>query len=114
DGDAGSIANGWSLAITTVTPVNPLADLKLSGLISSSSVTVGASLTNTFTITNSGPNDATGVMLTNVLSAGTTLLGQTSSQGSVNVSGSNVVFSLGTLNLGATATATVYYSADAA
>jgi uncharacterized repeat protein (TIGR01451 family) len=107
-GDAGNIANGWSLAFTTISPANQLADLGLSAVMSSASrVLVAGNLTVTYTITNSGPNAATFVAFTNVVPAGAVLLSATSSQGTIITNGNTVIGNLGTLNVGATATITV-------
>ena len=66
-GDAGIIIGGWSLGITTVQPVNQVADLALIAMASPSPVLGGSNLTCTFTITNGGPNTASGVAFTNFL-----------------------------------------------
>ena len=68
-GDAGSIFSGWSLSLATVVTVGPVNDLAV-GLIVPSAVDVGSTLTNTITLTNFGPDSATGVVLTNLLPAG--------------------------------------------
>ncbi len=82
-GDAGGISNGWSLTLTSITPVNQLADLGLAAVAAPNPGLVGGTLTYTFTITNAGPNAATSVAFTNVLPAGVTLLSAGASQGNV-------------------------------
>src|SRR5208282_3812734 len=59
---------------------------------------VGQPLTNTITVTNLGPDAATGVLLTNKLSAGLALVSVSVSQGTVTSSGNGqVTCNLGTL-----------------
>lgn len=105
-GDAGSISNGWSLALTTISAVNQIADLGLTAVATPNPALAGTILTNVFTITNAGPNTATFVSFTNVLPAGVTLVSSSPSQGSVITTPTNVIASLGTLNAGAIATVT--------
>jgi uncharacterized repeat protein (TIGR01451 family) len=71
-GDSGEIYNGWSLAITTITPVN-LADLAATMISLTNSVNMGNNITNVWTVTNNGPN-STEVFVTNILSPGLTLV----------------------------------------
>lgn len=106
-GDAGHIDNGWSLAITTVTPINHVADLALTATAAPDPVKVGSPLTYSFVVTNAGPNAASGVAFTNVLPANVQLLSASASQGTVFTNGTTVSGSLGTLNPGATVTVTV-------
>jgi uncharacterized repeat protein (TIGR01451 family) len=103
-GDRGGISNGWSLAVTTITPVNQVADLSLAGVGSPNPVQVGSNLTNTFTVTNNGTNSASAVAFTNVLPANVSLISASASQGSVNTNGGKVVVILGSLSVGASAT----------
>jgi uncharacterized repeat protein (TIGR01451 family) len=105
-GDSGAISNGWSLTLTSVTPVNQLADLGLSAVAAPSPCPAGGTLTYTFTITNAGPNAATSVAFTNVLPAGVTNVSSGASQGSVFTTPTSVIVNLGTLNAGAIATIT--------
>ncbi len=70
-------------------------------------VGVGAYLTNTITVANSGPTAATGVMATNFLPASVTFVSATASTGSCVLAGSQVECDLGTLAGGAAATITV-------
>jgi uncharacterized repeat protein (TIGR01451 family) len=105
-GDAGSISNGWSLVLSTISPVNQVADLGLTGVAAPSPALAGTMLTYVFTVTNGGPNTATFVSFTNLLPAGVTLVSSSASQGSVFTTPTNVIASLGTLNIGATATVT--------
>jgi uncharacterized repeat protein (TIGR01451 family) len=113
-GDAGSISNGWSLALTTISPVNQVADLGLAGVATPNPVLAGGTLTYVFTITNGGPSTATDVFFTNALPAGVTLISSSPSQGNVLTTPTNVIASLGTLNVGAIATVTSVVALSAA
>jgi uncharacterized repeat protein (TIGR01451 family) len=73
-GDAGSIIGGWSLGISTVQPVNQVADVAVTGSATPNPVLAGGNLTYSFNITNKGPNTATGVTFTNPLPAGLTFV----------------------------------------
>lgn len=106
-GDAGSIAGGWSLALTTVTPINQLADVSVSVVAAPTPARVGSPLTYTFTITNSGPVAASGLGFVNTLPAGVTLLAASASQGVVTTNDTAVNVSLGSLAVGTNATVTV-------
>src|SRR5262249_41301450 len=66
-GDAGSVAAGWSLALTTLTTSNAIADLGVNLASTPSSLFVGANVTNVITVTNLGPSPATAIFVTNVL-----------------------------------------------
>jgi len=106
-GDAGSVAGGWSLSVYTITPVNQLADVALSGVASPAPAKVGDALTYTFLVTNLGPNTATGLAFTNLLPSGTTLLSASASQGVIFTNDNSVVCSLGTLAPAGSATVTI-------
>ncbi|MCX6925477.1 MAG: hypothetical protein NT154_20055, partial [Verrucomicrobia bacterium] len=71
-GDIGAISNGWSLALTSITPVNQLADLGLTAVVAPIPALAGGDLTYAFTITNNGPNSANAVAFTCTLPKGTT------------------------------------------
>lgn len=107
NGDTGVIANGWSLAFTSVTPVNQIADLGLGVVTSPASPMVDNELTYTFTITNCGPAGATGVIFNNVVPDGLTLVSATPSQGNCLVTGNAIVGNLASLAAGRTATIAV-------
>ncbi len=106
-GDTGSIAGGWSLSFTTISPVNQLADLLLTAVPTPEPVAPNGLLTYTFSILNTGPNPATSIAFTNILPAGVTLFSASSSQGLLITNGTSVLASLGTLSTGAVATVTV-------
>ena len=68
--DEGSLDGGWGLTISTFDPVDPVADLGVSIMDSPDPAGVGATVTYTVVVTNSGPEEARGVLVTNVLSPG--------------------------------------------
>ena len=107
DGDVGIISNGWSLTLSTVNPVNQLADLALTAGGAPNPASAGAPLTFTFTLANKGPNTATSVAFTNVVPAGLTLVSATPSQGLAFMNGNTVLANLGNLITGGVATVTV-------
>jgi uncharacterized repeat protein (TIGR01451 family) len=97
-GDGGVIAGGWSLDLTTVSPVNPLADVGLTMSGSPAVLFAGANITNTISLTNFGPSNANGVFVTNGLSAGVNFVSASLSQGAIASSaGGLVVWNVGAL-----------------
>jgi uncharacterized delta-60 repeat protein/uncharacterized repeat protein (TIGR01451 family) len=108
-GNSGIISNGWTLNLSTASPILSSADLVASVSASAGSVVVSNNLTYTVSVTNYGPGSATGVMITNTIPATATLLSSNASQGSVTVAGTQVVWNAGTLatNAGATLTLTI-------
>ena len=107
-GDAGSIAGGWTLELTTVNTVNPIADLQVAMSSAPASLFVGATFTNTISLTNLGPNSATGVYLTNIFPASVSVVSSFGSLGSVASSGSGVfTWNVGSLAAGSGARVTV-------
>jgi uncharacterized repeat protein (TIGR01451 family) len=75
-GDYGAISNGWSVAVTTITPVNQITDIGVAITASTNQVILGGNVTYTITVTNLGTNAAT-VFLTNVLAAGLSFVSNT-------------------------------------
>ena len=84
--------------------VNVTNDLSISIMDSPDPVSVGASLTYTLTVANTGPSAATGVMVTNLLPAGVTFMSATASQGTCSQSAGVVTCNLGTIFGGNNAT----------
>ena len=86
----------------------PKADLSITGAASPSPVAGGTRITYALTIRNAGPDAATNVLITQPTPDGITFADATSSEGQVQDSGpggqGNIVYSLGTLGAGATAT----------
>lgn len=107
-GDGGNISYGWSLALTTVSPLNPTADLFITASVSTNQINVGSQLTYTLRVTNQGPATVTGVVVTNLLPAGAAL-GTVifSSGGTYTANAGAVVCNLNNLAVGAGAVVTI-------
>lgn len=82
--NSGSIAQGWSLAITSSSGLTPTADLSLSMSDSPDPAATGNDLTYTLTVTNHGPSAATDIVITNLLPPGVTFVSQSSSCTNIN------------------------------
>lgn len=113
---AGSITNATSVASgntdTNVldnsdsesTFVNPVTDLVITNAASTDPVIAGNTLTYNLSVSNTGPQAATNVVLSDVLPAGTTFVSATPSQGTATASNGTLTANLGTLAVGETAT----------
>jgi len=114
---AGAFANefdpvpGDNIASASTTVVIPKAALSLGVSDSPDPVTVGSNLTYTLSITNSGPQTATGVVVTNVLPAGVSFASASSSQGQCTFSAGVITCSLGALGAGSSAAVTIVVTA---
>jgi uncharacterized repeat protein (TIGR01451 family) len=86
------------------------ADLSITKTVTPSSPSIGETVTATLTITNLGPDSATGVVVNDVLFGGFSNLSASSTQGNCNVSGP-VICDLGSLANGASVLVTVTYTA---
>ena len=100
-------------AVTTTTAVTDSADLKISMTGAPSPVTLSSNITYTITVTNLGPSTASGVVVTNPLPGAVTLVSYTNTQGTASVTGGAVVFSLGAVPVGTTATMSIVVTANA-
>jgi uncharacterized repeat protein (TIGR01451 family) len=105
--DTNATVDDLSEAIT----VNNNTDLAVSKTVDNSTPNEGATITYTITVTNNGPAQATTVSLTDLLPAGVTYSSDTPSQGAY-VSGSGV-WTVGTINSGASATLDIQATVDA-
>jgi uncharacterized repeat protein (TIGR01451 family) len=120
---SGTIANTAAVAATSgevdLNPANnsatatvnanlPQADLGLTVLASPNPVTVGSDLTSTITVTNSGPNAALNVVVSNALPTGVNYVfgSGSTSQGTVSNANGVIVANLGTLPSNGSATIT--------
>ncbi len=93
--------NNASVTVTAVA-VPDEADLALTLAAAPNPVTVGQTLTYTLNVSNNGPSDATGVILSDVLPAGVSLVSAQPSQGSCG-GATTLSCSLGTLAAGGNA-----------
>ncbi len=102
------VANGIASSPVTFTGgvVGPSADLAVTNIGPSTS-TEGNSVTYNLTVTNNGPSTATNVVLTDTLGANLNYVSATKSQGTVAHSGSVVTYSIGSVAVGQTVTATI-------
>jgi uncharacterized repeat protein (TIGR01451 family) len=101
-----NLGNNSATATVTVNP--PAADLALTAATTPANlVTVNTDLTYTFTVTNNGPNNDTGVTLTDPLPAGTTFISASSSQGTVSLGNGTITGNLGEVDAGGNATLTL-------
>jgi uncharacterized repeat protein (TIGR01451 family) len=117
--DVGTIARGWSLSLTVARPscctgIPPSADLVISETATPSLVNAGGTVTFGASVTNTGPNDATFVSVTNLLPASLSFGSANASQGSWAVSNGVITFALGTVTNGGTAVLSVTGVANAA
>ena len=95
-------------------PPGPEADLAITKIPSSDTVTIGDQLFYTLLVRNDGPSDARDVVVTDDAGAGLTLLSGAPSQGSCTVAATTVTCRLGTLAAGGTAQVLVSARADQA
>jgi uncharacterized repeat protein (TIGR01451 family) len=95
-------------------PGDPAADISVTKAANADPVFVGDEITWTISVTNAGPDDATGVIATDVLPAGITYVSATPSVGSCSESSGTVTCELGTLTSGTIVGIAIVASADAA
>src|SRR5205085_10241827 len=98
---------------TVSNPVLTQADLAVTKTGPATAV-AGTNFTYTITVTNNGPSDALGVIVTDNIPGGETFQGGGQSQGSRSVSGNVITWSFGTIASGASATAEMVVSTDEA
>lgn len=100
---AGSIANGWSLAITRSSSIPSASDLSLGMTATPQPGIAAAQLTYTLWLTNNGPATATSVSVADTLPAGVSFVSATTATGgATNVAGV-VTWTVGSMANGATA-----------
>ena len=85
------------------TPLQESADLAVSKTVAKSAPKESESITYTITLTNNGPDDATGVSISDTLPGGVTLASATAGQGSY----ASGVWTVGTISNGAQTTLTI-------
>ena len=113
EGNSGAIANGWSVGLTSVKTVNPASVLAAGMVHAPDPVFVGDYLTYLVTVTNQGPNDASSVVLTDVLPSEVSYSSTILSQGTSTAAAGTLTVNFGTIPAGATATATIRVIAEA-
>ncbi len=98
-GDSGGISNGWSLTITTITPVNPTNSLLAGITQSTNQLVVGDYISYYMAVTNAGitPVDA---YITNTLPTALTFESVTGDLGGFVQNGQTVVYHVGVLGAG--------------
>ncbi|GET40678.1 DUF11 domain-containing protein [Microseira wollei] len=89
----------------TTTALGPLADLSLTQAVSNTALTVGNPVTFTITLNNSGPANATGVKVKDLLPSGINFTNATSSFGTYN--SQTGIWDVGTVASGSNATLTL-------
>ena len=94
----------WSLAAVSLNAV-PVSDLGITKSVSKPSPFIGETITFTLVASNSGPNNAPTVEVSDLLPAGYTFVSSTPSQGTYN--GGTGLWDVGTLNASASATLTI-------
>jgi len=98
-------------AASQITTVNPVADLAVTKTDAPDPVAVGSNLTYTVTVTNNGPNNATGVTLADTLPANVTFVSATAP---CTQAAGVVTCNLGTINNGANTVITIVVTPQAA
>ena len=93
--------------VTEPTQVNSEIDLQITKSDSVDPTVAGQQLTYTLNVTNNGPSDATGVVVTDTLPTGVAFNTATPSQGSSSHAAGVVTASLGAMVSGASATVTI-------
>jgi uncharacterized repeat protein (TIGR01451 family) len=96
--------------VTQTTTVTTSADLAIAKASWPNSATPGETLTYTLVVTNLGPSDAQGVVLTDTLPGGVSLISATPSQGTGCSTGSAPTCTLGLIPLNTTASVTIVVS----
>ena len=109
--DVGSINNGWSIAVSALNVLVPSVDVIVGMTGSANPSIVGSNLTYTITVTNSGPAPASGVVLTNFLPPGVTVVATTPPENwSIGAVTNTLVCNIGALPVNSNFTATVVFN----
>jgi uncharacterized repeat protein (TIGR01451 family) len=114
DSNSGNDSDTENTTINPVPPPDPETDLAVTKSDSVDPVTVGDPLTYTVTVTNNGPDGATGVAVTDTLPSEVTYVSATPSQGSCSQAGGVVTCTLGDIANGDQATITIATTAASA
>ena len=95
------LTNDSASQTTTIGELVGSADLTVAKIVDDASPAEGDTLTYVVTVTNGGPDDATGVEVTDVLPTGLTFVSSTASQGSYQAASG--IWTVGSLAVGETA-----------
>ncbi len=95
-----------------VAKLGPSADLSITRAASSDAAVASTALNYNLIVTNKGPSDAVGIILTDALSAGVSFVSATPTHGSCGKSGNIVQCNLGKLTSGDSATVTIQVTID--
>ena len=106
-GDAGFIAGGWSLQLSTI---NPIADVGVQILDNPHKVIVGSNLTYSVIVSNSGPGWASGVRVHDSLPANVLFVSASSPSGSCSNLGNEIDCTAGQIAPGGYSTVTLVAS----
>lgn len=103
DAQSGTLSNGYTYTAVS----SGSADLSLAMSDAPDPLSVGTSLTYTIVVANAGPDEATGVSMSDQLPIGTTYVSAISTQGSCSLAGNTLTWAVGSLSSGASATVTI-------
>lgn len=98
---------GGATTVSNFVIVPIASDLVVSIASSPNPVTIGGNVTTLITVSNLGPDSAPGVLLTNTLPVGATLVSAVTSQGTLATNANVITASLGNLASGGAATVTL-------
>jgi len=108
DGDADAfIGTSYQTGLAYFRNDTPQADLSITQVASPEPVLVGGALTYTLTLSNAGPNSATGTVLTDTLPAAVTLVSASAGGGTCTTAAGAVRCTLGTLAKGGSDSVTI-------
>ncbi|MEO6033813.1 MAG: Calx-beta domain-containing protein, partial [Verrucomicrobiota bacterium] len=93
--NSGNISGGWSLSVDASSGLAPIADLSVTMTDSPDPAATNNNLTYTVTVRNNGPSTASGIVVTDVLPAGTTFVSDTC--GCFTQNGNTLAGNLGSL-----------------